>query len=67
MDALGPDIAVSPGAACHGDSVTASHVLVAMGLGPELSRGAIRFSIGRETNEGEINTVIAKLKTGLKK
>ena len=62
MEALGPDIAVSPGAACHGDSVTASHVLVAMGMPTELSRGAIRFSLGRETTEGEINTVIEKLK-----
>ena len=66
MDSLGKDIAVSPGAACHGDSVTASHVLVAMGVPTELSRGAIRFSFGRETTEGEINRVIEKLKQNLK-
>jgi cysteine desulfurase len=62
MEVLGKDIAVSPGAACHGDTVNASHVLVAMGVPPELSRGAIRFSLGRETTEAEIDTVIGRLK-----
>ena len=62
MEALGRDVAVSPGAACHGDTVNASHVLVAMGVPPELSRGAIRFSLGRETTEAEIDTVIQRLK-----
>jgi len=65
MDALGKDIAVSPGAACHGDSVTASHVLVAMGVPLEQSRGAIRFSLGRETAEAEIDRVIERLKSNL--
>lgn len=67
MNALGPDIAVSPGAACHGDAVTPSHVLTAMGVPPELSRGAVRFSLGRETTEGEIDTVAGLLKERLKK
>lgn len=62
MDALGKDIAVSPGAACHGDTVNASHVLVAMGVPTALSRGAIRFSLGRETTEAEIDIVMTKLK-----
>ncbi len=62
MEALGKDIAVSPGAACHGDSVTPSHVLVAMGTDPVLARGAIRFSLGRETTEAEIDIVVEMLK-----
>ena len=65
MDALGRDIAVSPGAACHGDTVTASHVLVAMGVPTELSRGAIRFSFGRETRSEEIDRVVKELKQNL--
>jgi cysteine desulfurase len=65
MDALGRDIAVSPGAACHGDTVNASHVLVAMGVPKELSRGAVRFSFGRETTETEIDNVIGILKRTL--
>ncbi len=66
MEAL-PGVAVSPGAACHGDSVEPSHVLAAMGIDPGLARGAIRFSLGRETTEADIDAVIEKLKKGLKR
>jgi cysteine desulfurase len=62
MEALGRDIAVSPGAACHGDAVTPSHVLTAMGTDPALARGAIRFSLGRETTEAEIDYVVEMLR-----
>jgi len=65
MEALS-GIAVSPGAACHGDLVEPSHVLAAMGVELNHSRGAIRFSLGRETTEGEIDEVVEKLKKGLK-
>ena len=64
MKAL-PGVAVSPGAACHGNLVEPSHVLAAMGADPALARGAIRFSLGRETMEAEIDEVIGKLKQGL--
>jgi cysteine desulfurase len=64
MEAL-PGVAVSPGAACHGNLVEPSHVLAAMRADPALARGAIRFSLGRETTEGEIDAVISLLKKGL--
>ncbi len=64
MEAL-TGIAVSPGAACHGSTVNASHVLVAMGTDSALARGAIRFSLGRETTEAEIDIVVEMLKTKL--
>ncbi len=66
MEAL-TGVAVSPGAACHGDLVEPSHVLSAMGIDPSLARGTIRFSLGRETTEAEIDAVIEKLKKRLKK
>jgi cysteine desulfurase len=66
MEAL-PGIAVSPGAACHGNMVNASHVLVAMGTAPALARGAIRFSLGRETTEAEIDVVIEMLRKNLRR
>jgi cysteine desulfurase len=66
MEAL-PGIAVSPGAACHGNTVNASHVLVAMGTAPALARGAIRFSLGRETTEAEIDVVIEMLRKNLRR
>jgi len=65
MEAL-PGVAVSPGAACHGELVEPSHVLAAMGVDPVLARGAIRFSFGRRTTEAEIDAVVQKLKEGLK-
>jgi cysteine desulfurase len=65
MDALS-GVAVSPGAACHGDLVEPSHVLSAMGIDTALARGAIRFSLGRETTEAEIDEVVEKLKNNLK-
>jgi len=58
-------VAVSPGAACHGDLCEPSHVLAAMGTDPALARGAIRFSLGRETREEDIDEVVEKLKKGL--
>ncbi len=66
MEAL-TNVAVSPGAACHGDTVTPSHVLAAMRTDVSLARGAIRFSLGRETTEAEVDYVIEKLKKGLKR
>jgi cysteine desulfurase len=62
-----PGVAVSPGAACHGDLVEPSHVLSAMGLDIALARGAIRFSLGRETTEAEIDTVVEILRRNLRR
>ena len=47
-------IAVSSGAACSSGKVQASHVLAAMGVAPELARGAIRVSLGWNTTEAEV-------------
>jgi cysteine desulfurase len=47
--------AVSSGSACSSGKVTASHVLTAMGVAPELVAGAIRVSIGPTTKENEID------------
>ncbi len=48
-------VAVSSGSACSTGSVEPSHVLVAMGVPRELALGAIRFSLGRQTTEAEID------------
>ena len=56
-----PDIAVSSGSACTSASLSASHVLVAMGLPTELANASIRFSLGRFTTGEEIDQAIARL------
>jgi cysteine desulfurase len=50
-----PQIAASTGSACHEGCVRLSPVLVAMGISPELGRGAVRLSVGRFTTEEEID------------
>ncbi len=47
-------IAASSGAACSSGKVTASHVLRAMEVAPELAAGAIRLSLGWSTTEADI-------------
>jgi cysteine desulfurase len=48
-------VCASSGSACMVGSVVASHVLLAMGLSAELAGAAVRFSLGRETMEAEID------------
>jgi cysteine desulfurase len=47
-------VCASSGSACMVGSVMASHVLLAMGLSAELAGAAVRFSLGRETTDEEI-------------
>jgi cysteine desulfurase len=48
-------IAVSSGSACSSGKVQPSHVLEAMGFGPELAQGAVRLSLGCSTSEADID------------
>jgi cysteine desulfurase len=48
-------IAVSSGSACSSGKVQPSHVLEAMGFGPELAQGAVRLSMGWSTSETEVD------------
>jgi len=61
-------IAVSSGSACSSGKVQPSHVLDAMGLGRELSQGAVRLSLGWSTSEADIELTLKawrKLANGL--
>jgi len=51
-------VAASSGSACTSGGLAPSHVLTAMGIPPQLAHGSIRFSLGKETKEEEINEVI---------
>ncbi|MGO9485555.1 MAG: cysteine desulfurase family protein [Rhodomicrobium sp.] len=54
-------VAVSSGSACSSGKVERSHVLAAMGVPAELSRGAIRVSTGWTTAEADIERFLAVL------
>ena len=54
-------IAVSTGSACSTGSLEPSHVLMATGVDAELAHGSIRFSLGRENTEEDIDYVLEKL------
>jgi cysteine desulfurase len=63
-------IGVSSGSACSSGKVQPSHVLQAMGFGPELAQGAVRLSLGWSTSETEIDSTLEawrKLSDGLLK
>jgi len=48
-------LAVSTGAACSSGTVEPSHVLIAMGLRPDQARASIRFSLGKQTTDADID------------
>jgi cysteine desulfurase len=51
-------IAVSSGSACSSGKVQPSHVLAAMGYGPELAQGAVRLSLGWSTSEADVDLAL---------
>jgi len=51
-------VAVSSGSACSSGKVQSSHVLEAMGFGPNLAQGAVRLSLGWSTTEADIDSCL---------
>ncbi|MDR2314415.1 MAG: cysteine desulfurase [Spirochaetaceae bacterium] len=65
MDLAG--IEVSTGSACASGSLDPSHVLLAIGAGPELAHGSIRFSLGLGVSEADIDYVVETLPAIIKR
>ncbi|MFC1900056.1 cysteine desulfurase NifS [Chloroflexota bacterium] len=55
LDAEG--ICASTGSACSASSTEPSHVLIALGLPPELAHGSVRFTMGKWTTKEDIERV----------
>jgi len=54
-------VALSTGSACSSEDLEPSHVLAAMGVNDLDARGALRFSLGRESDRAEVDTVMEVL------
>jgi cysteine desulfurase len=48
-------LSVSSGAACSSGAIEPSHVLTAMGLRPNRARASVRFSLGKQTTQEDID------------
>jgi cysteine desulfurase len=54
-------VAASSGSACTSGSLEPSHVLLAIGLPPEIAHGSLRLTLGKDNTEEDIDYVIAIL------
>jgi cysteine desulfurase len=56
---------VSTGAACSSGAVEPSHVLTAMGLDAAEARSSIRFSLGRTSDEAQVDALIEAVRSAV--
>lgn len=54
--------AVASGSACSSDSTEPSHVLLAMGVHPDVARGAVRVSFGANNTPEQVSNFLGTLK-----
>ncbi|TET37582.1 MAG: aminotransferase class V-fold PLP-dependent enzyme, partial [Dehalococcoidia bacterium] len=54
-------IAASSGSACTSRALKASHVLIAMGIAPEVAQGSLLFSFGLENTKEDVDYVLETL------
>lgn len=65
LDMVG--ICVSSGSACTSGSISASHVLTAIGLDSETAKSSIRISIGKNNSKNDIDYLVDNLKEIVKR
>ena len=52
-------LSVSTGAACSSGAIEPSHVLTAMGLSADRARASIRFSLGKQNTEADVEFALS--------
>ncbi len=57
LSKLQPEVALSSGSACSSANLAPSHVIKALGRSDELASATLRFGLGRETTQTEIDQV----------
>ena len=59
LDMVG--IACSTGSACSSNTLEPSHVMLALGVNPELAHSSLRFTLGKETTKQDLDYTINQL------
>lgn len=54
-------VCASTGSACTSSSLEPSHVLLALGLPPEQAHGSLRFTLGRDNTQADVERVLEVL------
>ena len=62
-----PDLAISSGSACTSASLEPSYALRALGLNDELAHSSLRFSVGRFTDEADVDQAIESVRKAVEK
>jgi cysteine desulfurase len=52
-------VCASGGSSCASGALQPSHVLTAMGVPPELAAGAVRFTLGHETTDADVDRALS--------
>ena len=52
------DVAASAASSCASGAMEPSHVLAAMGIGPETAAGSLRLTLGRTTTDSAVDTAL---------
>jgi cysteine desulfurase len=60
-------LAVSTGAACSSGAIEPSHVLTAMGLRPDRAKASLRFSLGKQNTEEDVDFALALIPETVKR
>jgi cysteine desulfurase len=57
----GAGIACSAGSACQSGAIDPSHVLLSIGVPPAAAKGSVRFSLGRDSTDEDVDAVLEVL------
>ncbi|OMQ24495.1 cysteine desulfurase family protein [Serratia oryzae] len=66
LNILKKSLSISTGSACSSSNLTPSHVLIELGLSEELAQATIRFSLGRQTTDEDIEFTITEIHKALR-
>ncbi len=61
------DVALSSGSACTSDSLESSYVLLAMGVPEVIAHCSVRFGLGKDNTESDVDEVATQLKANVKR